>query len=96
MMKSKYDRHDMSYSSSLNDAIDPPKPDNVARSGTIRVIGRVKIRSTPTMDFQDSNVITSLPDGTKIDVFNEDNGYYRIKHEGKEAYCDKRYISLDE
>lgn len=96
MMKTKYDRHNISYSSSLDDAVDSLEPDNVARSGTIRVIGRVKIRSTPTMDFKDSNVITSLPDGTKVDVFNEDNGYYRIKHEGKEAYCDKRYVSLDD
>lgn len=66
------------------------------RTGTVSVIIKVKIRSTPTMDFQDSNVITTLPDGAKVEIFGEENGFYHVKFDDTIGYCDKRFVTVDE
>lgn len=66
------------------------------RTGTVSVIIKVKIRSTPMMDFHDSNVITTLPDGAKVEIFGEENGFYHIKFDDTIGYCDKRFVIVDE
>lgn len=66
------------------------------RVGTINVIIKVKIRSTPTMDFRDSNVITTLSDGAKVEIFGEENGFYHVKFDDIIGYCDKRFVTVDE
>lgn len=69
---------------------------NHVQRGRVSVLIKVKVRSSPTMNYTDDNVISTLPDGSEVEILGEENGFYNVRFGDTTGYCDKRFIAIDE
>lgn len=80
----KYTNYDVYESSS--DPVEPQKGVVNTQSGSLNM------RTSPTTS---ASIITTIPKGTEVLIYDESNGWYKVEYKGKTGWVSGKYILIE-
>lgn len=83
----------INYSGDSDEPKEPDEPSsNVLYTGIIATSGSaLNMRREPNVQ---SGVITSIPNGSKVNILEVSDDWYRVEYSGKYGYCARSYIKV--
>lgn len=68
------------------------KVDGQGKSGAVTGCERLNVRQTPDMT-DSNNIIGVIDEGTLVDIIQTDGDFFKIRVNGIEGYCVKKFIN---